>query len=92
MGTSPGKDDVASFKALSHSVKHFCQPGNLKHNKTYFATVIAWNGGLNEKSVNISTNGGNEFHIKFHVSRKCHYYSIANESTMRSFSDEFLKG
>lgn len=41
--------------------KQGCVPADLKHNTTYYATVIAENRGLNAKFVNATSDGGNYF-------------------------------
>lgn len=57
-GTKSGKDDVAPFRKLSSFDRHACESGvSLQHNTTYYSTVVAYNKALNQKKVNISSNG-----------------------------------
>lgn len=43
---------------LSRDVKEKCSKAILKHNATYFSTVIAKNSALNPKTVKATSNGG----------------------------------
>ncbi|XP_033731540.1 uncharacterized protein LOC117321183 [Pecten maximus] len=58
VGTTDGRDDIVSFRNLTHHEKHVCSTGlNLQHNMTYISTVFAYNSALNQKFVNASSNG-----------------------------------
>ncbi|XP_013394005.1 uncharacterized protein LOC106161555, partial [Lingula anatina] len=57
VGGSPGSDDVVKPFDISHSIKESCMAANLTHNTTYYATVTAFNHGLNPKSVNRTSDG-----------------------------------
>ncbi|KAK3094096.1 hypothetical protein FSP39_024081 [Pinctada imbricata] len=57
VGTNPGLDDVASFRNYTHNIRHACVDVQLTHNTTYFSTVIVFNGALNTKNSNSSSNG-----------------------------------
>lgn len=58
VGTHPQKDDIVPFKNMSKFVRHSCIPANLRHNVTYFSTVVAINDALNTKRSNSSSDGG----------------------------------
>ena len=58
VGLAPGKDDVVEFRNLTKFDKESCVDVQLRHNVTYFSTVIAFNMALNQKAVNASSNGG----------------------------------
>ena len=58
VGLTPGKDDVVEFRNLTKFDKESCVDVQLRHNVTYFSTVIAFNMALNQKAVNASSNGG----------------------------------
>ena len=59
VGTSPGLDDVVEFVNVSSDTFSFCADNlELKHKETYYSTVVAYNGGHKELSVNASSDGG----------------------------------
>ncbi|KAL8573311.1 hypothetical protein ACOMHN_032773 [Nucella lapillus] len=57
VGSSPGKDDVVPFHSLSADTKQACRQAPLRHNVTYFSTIVADNKALNTKSANASSDG-----------------------------------
>ncbi|KAK3092476.1 hypothetical protein FSP39_003379 [Pinctada imbricata] len=57
VGTKPGIDDVMPFHRYNHNIRHACFNVLLAHNTTYFSTVIAFNGALNTKHSNSSSDG-----------------------------------
>lgn len=83
VGTEKGKDDVVSFMVLSRDVKEKCSKAILKHNETYFSTVIAKNSALNPKTIKATSNGGNDpTHFHFHV----FYIDMHTQYSMLSYS------
>ncbi|XP_067685182.1 uncharacterized protein [Haliotis asinina] len=57
VGTKPGSDDIVKFKTEDRSVHKDCSSVLLTHKTTYYSTVIAFNGALNMKRVNFTSNG-----------------------------------
>ncbi|XP_071094116.1 uncharacterized protein [Haliotis cracherodii] len=57
VGTSSGMDDVVKFKVEDRTVHNDCSSVSLTHNTTYYSTIIAFNGALNMKRVNFTSNG-----------------------------------
>lgn len=58
VGTTSGMDDVVKFKVEDRTVHNDCSSVSLTHNTTYYSTIIAFNGALNMKRVNFTSNGG----------------------------------
>lgn len=58
VGSGPQLDDISQFKNVSHHTKIGCTDVILKHNTTYYSTVIAFNDALNSKHSNGSSDGG----------------------------------
>ncbi|KAH3708795.1 hypothetical protein DPMN_068254 [Dreissena polymorpha] len=58
VGTAPQLDDIVQFHNLTRYEKSSCVPATLKHNSTYFSTVLAFNSALNSKPCNSSSDGG----------------------------------
>lgn len=76
VGTEKGKDDVVSFMVLSRDVKEKCSKAILKHNETYFSTVIAKNSALNPKTIKATSSGGkwsNTFSFSRNLNRHTYY-------------------
>lgn len=61
IGTTSGKDNVMAFRNLSHNTRYACADIDLRHNTTYYSTVIVFNAALNSKSANSTSNGGLSF-------------------------------
>ncbi|KAK3589126.1 hypothetical protein CHS0354_017092 [Potamilus streckersoni] len=57
VGTAPGKDNVLAYRNLSSTTKRSCDAAELKHNVTYYSTIIAYNDALNAKRCNSASNG-----------------------------------
>ncbi|XP_052219885.1 uncharacterized protein LOC127837088 [Dreissena polymorpha] len=57
VGTAPQLDDIVKFHNLTRHEKSSCVPATLKHNSTYFSTVLAFNSALNSKPCNSSSDG-----------------------------------
>ncbi|XP_061168901.1 uncharacterized protein LOC133178169 [Saccostrea echinata] len=57
IGTIPGKDNIMNFRNFSHNTRHSCIDIALRHNTRYFSTVIVFNGALNSKDSNSTSNG-----------------------------------
>ncbi|KAL3857351.1 hypothetical protein ACJMK2_012027 [Sinanodonta woodiana] len=57
VGTAPGKDNIIPYRNLSSTTKRSCHAAELKHNVTYYSTIIAYNDALNAKMCNSSSNG-----------------------------------
>ncbi|XP_070204336.1 uncharacterized protein [Littorina saxatilis] len=58
VGRTPGADNVVSFTRLSRTDRHTCVTDlTLVHNVRYFSTIVAFNNALNQKSVNVSSDG-----------------------------------
>ncbi|XP_061177745.1 uncharacterized protein LOC133186528 [Saccostrea echinata] len=57
VGSAPELDDIVPFRNFSHHTKMGCAEAILKHNKTYYSTVIAFNDALNSKKSNGSSDG-----------------------------------
>lgn len=67
IGTTLGKDNVMAFRNLSHNTRYACADIALRHNTTYYSTVIVFNAALNSKSANSTSNGGICHLIVFNV-------------------------
>lgn len=58
VGTTAGADDLLSFTNFTHHVKAACEVTTLHHNTTYYSTVVAFNGAINQKEIQATSNGG----------------------------------
>ena len=59
LGTTPGSADVVSNIAMPYTVTSHCVDGlHLQHKRVYYSSVTAFNGGIVEKNVTVSSDGG----------------------------------
>jgi len=59
LGTSAGSGDIVPSTRVSYDVTRYCMDGlHLQHKAVYFASVTAFNGGLNERAVTVNSDGG----------------------------------
>ena len=54
---------MVHYKTLSRYDKSACTDAALKHNKTYYSTVFAYNNALNSKPTNSTSDGGKYVYI-----------------------------
>ena len=64
IGSEPGLTDIASlekvnYREYSHCIS-FNESTKLVHNNIYYAVVWANNGGINQRNVSTTSNGGND--------------------------------
>ncbi|XP_046568758.1 uncharacterized protein LOC124277142 [Haliotis rubra] len=57
VGTTAGADDILPFTNFTHQVKSWCNVTTLHHNTTYYSTVVAFNGAINQKEIQATSNG-----------------------------------
>ncbi|XP_046375524.2 uncharacterized protein LOC124148470 [Haliotis rufescens] len=57
VGTTAGADDLLPFTNFTHHVKAACNVTTLHHNTTYYSTVVAFNGAINQKEIQATSNG-----------------------------------
>ena len=66
LGSAPGLSDIGALVNVSHETTEYCLTDlTLEHASTYYALVVAWNGGHVEKSNSSSSDGGKEFTVVF---------------------------
>ena len=62
LGTAPGECDTVDWQEVSPHTHSWCMTGlSLVHTTTYYLTVTAINGGIKERNVTVSSNGGRQY-------------------------------
>lgn len=75
IGTAPGGENIMAFRNFSHNTRHVCAKLSLQHNTKYYSTVIVFNGALNSKDSNSTSNGGKPYllrHFEFRIKKKAY--------------------
>ena len=66
MGSAPGLTDVVALQEVSYTAKEICFQTSLVHSHTYYSTVVVYNRGHKQLSVNDSSDGGKRLYLQLY--------------------------
>ncbi len=58
VGSAPGLTNVVAFRKVPYKAKEVCFRATLVHSSSYYSTIVVYNQGHKQLSVNDTSNGG----------------------------------